>query len=65
MSWFISRENNYLTEALESYEKTITFNPQHINSFNNMASIYARKRQTDKALKIYEMIKDQDFIMVI
>ena len=30
-----------------------------------MASIYARKRQTDKALKIYEMIKDQDFIMVI
>ena len=54
-------KNNYLTEALESYEKTITFNPQHINSFNNMASIYARKRQTDKALKIYEMIKDQGF----
>ena len=52
-------KNNYLTEAIKSYEQTIAFNPQHRNSFNNLASIYARKRQTDKALKIYEMIKDK------
>jgi len=52
-------KNNYLKEAIESYKQTISFNPEHINSYNNLASVYAKTRQTDKAIKIYKMLKNK------
>ena len=51
--------NNLLKDAIESYKKTISLNANHRNSYNNLASVYSKIRQTDTALKIFETIKNK------
>jgi predicted TPR repeat methyltransferase len=47
----------HLGEATVHLETVLTSSPNHINSLKNLAAIYLRQEQTDKAISLFEQLK--------